>query len=228
MLVAVWLACRAADHTVAPTTPQGADRVRTRVSALLDRPELRWFALNNFLIGAALFGVLTHQVAMLQEAGWSAVSAAAALGVVNVLRSLAGPCWGMAIDRYRAARVFAISTAFSLLGLGLLMLLPVLSGATDLLIAVFTLAFGIGMAGSLPANASLSARLFAPAQRAVAWGLIDAAFAAGGALGAWSVGWLFDVSGNYVSALALVAALLGAVYCIICSLDRMAARADAP
>jgi MFS family permease len=164
---------------------------------------------------------------MLQEAGWGAVSAATTLGMVNLLRSLSGPCWGMALDRYRTSAVYAVSTVLSMLGLGMLVALPALAVATDQLIVAYTLAFGIGMAGSLPANAVLAARLFTPPQRAIAWGITDAAFAAGGAFGAWIVGWLFDISGDYVGALLLMGALLAGTYAIVRSLDRLIVAIDA-
>jgi MFS family permease len=218
MLLAVMLARSASQHP--QVLPKSADAERARIGTILGMGVWRQFALANFMMGAALFGLLTHQVAIVQAAGWSAVSAATTLGIVNLLRSLSGPCWGAALDRYGTASVYSISTGLCLCGLAVLIALPALPDSTGVLVVAFALAFGIGAAGSLPTNASVAAKLFAPAQRAIAWGLTDAAYAGGAAFGAWGVGWFFDISGDYVGALIFVAALFGWAYLMIRALAR--------
>lgn len=223
MLLSVWLARSVSNQGAAPQS-QSRDAERIRIGTIVRMAAWRKFALANFMMGGALFGLLTHQVAIIQTAGWSAVSAAATLGFVNLLRSLSGPCWGMALDRYGTASVFAVSTALSLSGLGLLFGLVASTFSADVFVAAFTLAFGIGAAGSLPTNASLAAKLFTPPQRAVAWGLTDAAYAAGAALGAWGVGWLFDFSRDYNGALIFLGAMFVGSYIVVRFIARIIDR----
>jgi MFS family permease len=83
----------------------------------------------------------------------------------------------------------------------------------------FILAFGLGSAGTLPTIATLGNDLFSIRERAVAWGFLEAAYAVGAALGAWSVGWLFDRSGDYFSSLCLVALSLGGSYFFVMALS---------
>ena len=164
----------------------------------------RGFAGANFLMGSALFGVLTHQVALLQESGWSAMAAATALGSVNVLRSAAGPLWGIVLDRFGRRLGYGLSMAFAIVGLASIVIGSATWLRADALAYVFIAAFGIGSAGTLPTNASLGNELFSREQRAIAWGFTETAYAAGAAFGSWAVGWLFDLNGNYTMALALV------------------------
>lgn len=225
MLCAVWVSRHATDDTASSAVPKSAEASRAQLGAILRMPVWYGLGVTNFILGLVLFGVTTHQVAMVQGAGWASLTAAATVGVVNLLRSLAGPCWGMALDRYRTATIFMLSTSLSLIGFGMLILLAALPEARDPLIAAFTLAFGVGAAGTLPANAVLTARLFTPAQRAISWGLTDATFAFGGAFGAWIVGCLFDISGNYVSSLILIGASLFSTNFIVRALNRKIDRA---
>jgi MFS family permease len=160
------------------------------------------FAAANFLIGSALFGVLTHQVTLLRESGWTAIAAATSLGLVNLFRSASGPLWGMLLDRSGRRVGYGMSTAVAVAGIAAI-------GSAhagvypEMRVYLFIVAFGIGSAGTLPTNASLGNELFQSEQRAVAWGSVETAYAGGAAFGSWIVGFLFDHSGNYVAALAL-------------------------
>ena len=71
------------------------------------------------------------------------------------------------------------------------------------------------VAMALPTIATLGNELFSKEQRAVAWGFLETAYAAGAALGAWSVGSLFDRTGNYVAGLTLVALELVGSYLFV-------------
>ena len=181
----------------------------------------RWqaFGAANFLMGSALFGVVTHQVALLRESGWSAVAAATALGLVNVFRSGAGPLWGMLLDRSGQRLAYGISTAVAVLGLVAIANAQGAGSSAEALAYAFIVAYGVGSGGNLPTNASLAAALFTREQRAIAWGFIETAYACGAAFGAWIVGFLFDRSGTYTAGLVLVGLQMIAAYAVVVALS---------
>jgi hypothetical protein len=181
----------------------------------------RWqkFAGANLLMGAAMFGLLTHQVAMLTELGWSTTAAAASLGVIHILRSASGPLWGVLIDRFGRRIGYGLSTAVAVLGIAAVASTHAMSLVVPIQTYAFILAFGLGSAGTLPTIATLGNDLFSIRERAVAWGFLEAAYAVGAALGAWTVGWLFDRSGDYFSSLCLVALSLGGSYFFVMALS---------
>lgn len=189
-----------------------------RMGEIARSPRWQGFALGNLLMGSVIFATLTHQVALLNHAGWTALGAASVVGIVNALRSGAGPVWGMAMDTYGRPLGFGVGTAVAVVGLLCLLLATRATGASDLLLLGFIVAFGIGSAATLPTNASLANELFTPDQRGIAWGLTDAAYAAGAGLGSWMVGWLFDLTGRYDEAVVLIAVQLIASYAVVLSL----------
>ena len=194
-----------------PATPSSLKRMREVAGSW----QFQGFAVTNFLMGSALFGALTHQVALVTEMGWAAVTAATTLGTVNVLRSAAGPVWGILLDRFGRRRGYGLSTALAVVGAGSLLLAQAGGVNADLAVVLFIACFGIGSAGTLPTNASLGSELFSAEERGIAWGLTETAYAGGAAFGSWIVGWLFDLDGNYAIGLALVGAQFIASYAVV-------------
>jgi len=131
--------------------------------------------------------------------------------LVNVLRSASGPLWGVLLDRSGTRLAYGVSTAVAVAGIAAIG--SVHPGVySEMPVYLFIVAFGIGSAGTLPTNASLSNDLFQGEQRAVAWGSAETAYAGGAAFGSWIVGFLFDHSGSYVAALGLTGLELLASY----------------
>jgi len=208
-----------AAHGDAATTPAEQRSMRGRMLEVVRSGKWQAFAAANFLMGSALFGVVTHQVALLRESGWSALAAATALGLVNVFRSGAGPLWGMLLDRSDQRLAYGMSTTVAVLGLAAIASAQGAEQSDVQLAYAFIFAFGVGSAGTLPTNASLAAALFTREQRAIAWGFIETAYAAGAALGAWIVGFLFDRSGTYSSGLAITGLEMIASYAVVVALS---------
>ncbi len=187
--------------------------------AIVRSPKWQAFALANGLMGAAMFGLLTHHVALLRDLGWSAIAAATSLGIVHIVRSAAGPLWGVLIDRWGRRLGYGWSTAVAVAGLAAVAIADAGSATGPILVYVFIVAFGVGAAGTLPTIATLGNELFSSDQRATAWGFLETAYAAGAAFGSWSVGRLFDINGNYVAGLALTAIELAGSYAFVLALS---------
>jgi MFS family permease len=201
------------------TSPTEQRSMRLRMLEVIRSGRWQAFGAANFLMGSALFGVVTHQVALLRESGWSAVAAATALGLVNVFRSGAGPVWGMLLDRSGQRLAYGISTAVAVIGLVAIASAQSAGSSGEALAYAFIFAYGVGSGGNLPTNASLAAALFTREQRAIAWGFIETAYACGAAFGAWIVGFLFDRSGTYTAGLVLVGLQMIAAYAVVVALS---------
>ena len=225
IIVAICVAYRpsaahgAAHGDGAPTSSTEHRSMRRRMLEVVRSRTWQGFAAANFLMGSALFGVVTHQVALLRESGWSALAAATALGLVNVFRSGAGPLWGILLDRSGQRLAYGLSTTVAVLGLAAIASAQGAGSSAPALAYAFIFAFGVGSAGTLPTNASLAAALFTREQRAIAWGFIETAYAGGAAFGAWIVGFLFDRSGVYTAGLALTGLEMIASYAVVVALS---------
>jgi MFS family permease len=207
-------------HPIANSDPQlrpsrHASPSDARAMAIVLSPKWQAFAAANGLMGAAMFGLLAHHVALLSELGWSAMAAATSLGIVQVVRSASGPLWGVLIDRSGRRLGYGLSTAVAVAGLVAVGAAHARLEVGPLLVYLFIVAFGIGSGGTLPTIATLGNELFSKEQRAVAWGFLETAYAAGAALGAFSIGSLFDRTGNYLAGLALVALELVGSYLFV-------------
>jgi MFS family permease len=233
IVICSWLQRRRPDGSAGPrraATPSApfSPSIRARMMEVARSPKWQGVGGANFLMGSALFGVLTHQVALLREAGWSAMAAAAALGWVNVFRSAGGPLWGMVLDRFGRRVGYGISTAIGVAGIICFAFAQTQWSPGVVLAYCFIVAFGIGSGGTIPANASLANELFSPKQRAIAWGFTETAYAGGAAFGSWAAGWLFDLTGDYTVALAAAAVQTVASYGLVLMLSpRRAAKQTA-
>jgi MFS family permease len=205
-------------HAAAPAANE-RNSMRRRMLDIVRSGKWQGFAIANFLMGSALFGVLTHQVALLRESGWTAMAAATSLGLVNLFRSASGPLWGVLLDRSGRRLGYGASTAIAVVGLAAIASSYSIPSSAQMLAYFFIVAFGVGSAGTLPTNASLGNELFSREQRALAWGFVETAYAGGAAFGSWIVGWLFDRSGDYVAALALTGVEFIASYALVVALS---------
>ena len=206
------LACTWLLGPYVPTSPKagaGAPSVQpaslAKMRALMFARSWQGFALTNALMGAAVFAVMTHQVAAVTMAGWSGLIAAGALGAINLIRSLSSPVWGALIDRHGRRSLYALITGIAVLGVFSLIAVEAVARPWTAILVLFIVAFGIGSAGTMPTNASLGNELFASRERGIAWGMTEAAYAAGAALGAWTAGKVFDLTGAYAIAFSIAA-----------------------
>ena len=226
VLVCTWL--QRAPHAPAPDRTQAAARELRRpeepgslakMRAVLLARSWQGFALANALMGAAVFAIMTHQVAAISKAGWSGLIAAATLGAVNLFRSLSSPVWGALIDRYGRRALYGLSTGIAVAGVVTLVAVEAVAAPWVLPVIVFIVAFGVGSAGTMPTNASLGNELFSSRDRGIAWGMTEAAYAAGAAFGAWSAGKIFDMTGAYAIAFLIAAAELLASFVLVSALS---------
>jgi len=170
-----------------------------------------WYGFAGFFfVAVSSFSVAPHQAAVLVDAGFSTGVAAGVVAAVGLLSFAGRLLFGWMSDRYGHV---ASATASSLLSaLGTAALLVMAWHPHGALVALYALGFGLGFGTRMPVMASLAAAKFGGPNFGVIFGAMSLGHGAGGAVGPWLAGWLFDVTGSYrwMFVYATVAALVAA------------------
>lgn len=165
-------------------------------------------------LGAASFAqqlLVVHQVAYLVDAGRPRDLAAAAAGLYGAFAIPAKIIWGSASDRYGREVAFAVGTVAYVMAFPTLEV--VARGGDPLWLLLYALLVGIGFGTIGPIAPGMVADLFTGPSYGLIFGAIAIATGAGGALGAWFAGWIFDVTRQYQAAFA--SAIAAAAFAII-------------
>jgi MFS family permease len=156
---------------------------------------------KGFLLLAAGFFVCGFHVAFLathlpgvvaacglatQWAGW----AVAMLGLFNILGSLG---IGWAVGRWRMKSLLATIYAVRAVAIVLFLVAP----KTGPVVLVFAAVMGASFLSTVPPTAGLVAKFFGPSNMAMLFGVVMLTHQAGGFLGAWLGGTVFQATGSY-------------------------------
>lgn len=183
-----------------------------RASALADTWTIRaamrtpmFWALAGvmFFTSASTLAIIIQLVACLVDAGFSPITAATVFGVVGMASVVGMIAAGVFAERIGEKRFATISYSCSILGIGALALLG-RTPSTALLVA-FVVLFGTMQGSRGPLVAVLAVRSFAGRRQSAIYGTILLGMGAGGALGAWGSGALFDLTGGYLAGYLLAA-----------------------
>ena len=121
-----------------------------------------------------------------QWAGW----AVAMLGLFNILGSLA---IGWAVGRWRMKSLLTTIYAVRAVAIVLFLLAP----KTGPVVLVFAAVMGASFLSTVPPTAGLVAKFFGPSNMAMLFGVVMLTHQAGGFLGAWLGGTVFQATGSY-------------------------------
>ena len=160
----------------------------------------------------SIFGVSLQIVAYLVDYGFSETESALCFGFVGMLAFPGMALTGLAADKWPRHLVASVSYALSLLGIGALALIQIFPNWA--LLTVFMIGFGLSAGARGPIITTLMAELFAGRGLASIYGASNLGQGLGAAIGAYSSGLLYDLTGNYntgfllYSCLVLVAASL--------------------
>jgi MFS family permease len=147
--------------------------------------------------------LLVHQVAYLVDHGVSALAAASVVGVVG-LASVAGKTgWGALSDRFGRELAYTLAFACVLASVGAL----VVAGArpSPVLPYVYAVLIGLGYAATAPLTPAVASDLFGGPRFPRIFGVLHATNSFGGAVGVWTAGYIFDVTGSYALGLWVTA-----------------------
>ena len=156
---------------------------------------------RGFLLLAAGFFVCGFHVAFLathlpgvvaacglgtQWAGW----ALALLGLFNIIGSIG---IGWAVGRWRMKSLLSLIYVVRAVAIVLFLLAP----KTGPVVLVFAAVMGVSFLSTVPPTAGLVAKFFGPANMAMLFGIVMLTHQAGGFLGAWLGGTVFQATGSY-------------------------------
>ena len=162
-----------------------------------------WITLTIlFFFGFSFFTIMVHIVPHAIELGISATAAANILAAVGMLSIFGTIALGSAGDRIGSRQAF--SASLILLSAALFWLVP----ATDLwMLYLFAAVFGFAYGGGVTSQSPLVATLFGLRSHGFIYGVLAIGFTAGGAIGSFLAGYIFDISGSYQVALLLSASV---------------------
>jgi sugar phosphate permease len=165
---------------------------------VLRTPQL-WFLVISYAFywGIGGYLVLAHQVKFTEDVGYSSmfsVSIFALFGITVFIGQLSGflSDW---LGREKTGTLAAILSIIALLAL-----ISVRDTSQPWLLYIFSICFGYGAGLFTPTIFAGSADIFHGRHFGPVAGLLLTGMGAGGAIGPWLGGYLFDISGTYVSA----------------------------
>ncbi len=182
-----------------------------------------WSFAVGVLFGAMpLHMVLIHQVAAVNDAGYSKEVAALALGLIGLFTAPSMILMGLLADRIGRPRCYALGSASLMLGIALLMIIGFSQQAWLLYAFPPLIAFGFSSRQSL--YPTIAADLFHGNSFGAIIGAIALFIGAGAGIGPWLGGAVYDWTGSYLGAFWLAQILSFLSVCFI----GWAARAATP
>jgi len=175
--------------------PAGHKVVGTReaISVALRNPSYLMLAAGFFVCGFHVAFLATHLPGVIascglptQWAGWSL----AMIGLFNIVGSIA---MGWAVGRWRMKSL--LSLVYAARGLAVIVFL--LAPKTGPVVLLFAAVMGLTFLSTVPPTAGLVAKFFGPANMATLFGIVMLTHQAGGFLGAWLGGKVFEATGAY-------------------------------
>ena len=148
-----------------------------------------------FCTATAMFSIVVQLVAFFVDAGFSPLVAAGAYGALGMLSAASIMASGFVSDRFGYRQT--VTASFVGTAAGMVILIPMTTSASQLLLVLFVLLFGLCMGARGPIVASVSTRYFAGPHAATIYGTIYAANALGAAFGSYIGGVLHDLTGGY-------------------------------
>lgn len=179
---------------VRPTRPVAADPLSTNgASGMLREPRFWLLLVPFFICGYTTTGLTdTHLIPYAVDHHISKINASAALATLGAFNVMGVLLAGWLTDRVDRGRMLALTYAFRA---GLLLCLPFLTSPAGLFL--FAALFGLADFSTVPPTTSLTRTTFSQARWALAIGVISGGHQLGSALGAYSGGLFFDLTGSY-------------------------------
>jgi MFS family permease len=149
----------------------------------------------------AAYSVLPHSVAYLVEQGFNPLIAASAFGMTGMLSAVGILAVGWLSDRF--GRIGTVTVTYFSTMLGIVLLILVSSWHSLLLVYGFVLFFGLMQGARGPIIVALVAVLFSGGGVGAIYGTLSLAMGLGAAIGSWSSGLLYVLTGSYVASFLL-------------------------
>ncbi|HLB89623.1 MAG TPA: MFS transporter, partial [Terriglobales bacterium] len=161
-------------------------------------------AAGHLALGTGLFLIYTHIVAHLVHQGFDKLLAAFILGVIGVMRVAGTFIWGYASDRLGRDKAYGVSVLITLIGL--VCLLGIGFDSPLWFVYMAGMLYGIGHSSGNPTYGAVIGDIFSGTNIGTIFGFLEITFGLGMALGSWSGGTIFDITGSYRWAFVLALA----------------------
>jgi MFS family permease len=153
-------------------------------------------------LGVMLNTLLVHQMAHITDAGHGKLLAASLLGIVGGLRLFGGMSIGALSDKIGRKMAYALGAACCAIGVALFCTIPYTAAAWPLY--GFVILYGVGHGALGPVYAAATGDLFPARSLGLMFGILEAAYGLGGALGAFVTGYAYDALQSYTPGFVLV------------------------
>jgi len=160
-----------------------------------------WLLLMCVFLGLYTYTFLAHQIAYLIDAGYAKPFSAGVVAVFSLLATISSVC--AFISDYLGREVtFTIGSVCSLVGVILLHFLG--NQLNPWMPYAYAVIFGFGFGLTIALMAVTTSDLFQGRHLGMINGMVMAGFVLGGAIGPWIAGYLYDVTGSYLTTFPLV------------------------
>ncbi len=163
-------------------------------------------------LGFYLYTLLVHQVAYLNDAGYSKDFAAQVVALFGVF-SIVGSLCAFISDQLGRELTFSLSSAVAMFGVIVFMIIR--DTAVPWVPYTYAVAFGLPFGMTTSIMGATAADLFHGRNFGVINGVAMGGFVVGGAVGPWLAGLVFDVTGSYAGIFPLIYfAMVASMACI--------------
>lgn len=158
-----------------------------------------WFLVltQSLYWGMGCYLVLAHQVKFAEDAGYSSTFAASIFALFGIFMAI-GQLSAAVSDWIGREKTVTLAAILSISALVALVLVE--DTSQPWLLYVYAIGFGYGAGLSSPAIFAGTADLFHGRHYGAISGLILTGFGIGGAIGPWLGGYIYDITGSYISA----------------------------
>ncbi len=158
-----------------------------------------WFLVltQSLYWGMGCYLVLAHQVKFAEDAGYSSTFAASIFALFGIFMAI-GQLSAAVSDWIGREKTVTLAAILSISALVALVLVK--DTSQPWLLYVYAIGFGYGAGLSAPTVFAGTADLFHGRHYGAISGLILTGFGTGGAIGPWLGGYIYDITGSYISA----------------------------
>lgn len=189
-----WTLAQKSHSAAALPPPAAAPSLMADISSIVGKPAFHILFWSFLLCGYTTAGVIeTHFLPYASFCGFGPVPSAAAYGMLSAVNMLGMIGAGWLTDRMN--RVVLLGSIYILRGLTFVILMNV--GAGYEMLVVFVTLFGAVDYATIPVTASLVASHLGLRVMGLSMGLISAGHSLGAAAGAFSGGYIFDLTTQY-------------------------------
>ncbi len=190
-LPAAWLLRGNAQAVAAP----GTRRLGTReaIGQALRHRDYLLLATGFFVCGFHVAFLATHLPGVVATCGLPVQFGAWALSILGLFNIIGSVAMGWAVGRWRMKTL--LTWVYTVRGVAVLVFLLAPKNGTTVL--VFAAVMGLSYLSTVPPTAGLVAKFFGPANMGTLFGIVMLSHQAGGFLGAWLGGRVFEATGSY-------------------------------